>query len=290
MKYGIYYAYWEKEWGGDYLPYIQKVKDLGFDVLEVACASFEKEPETYFEKLRIEAERVGITLTGGYGPSFERHIAAEDGNKVKQSFAYYQNMFHKMQLAGIKSLGGALYSYWPVDYTRPVDKPGEWRRSMTAMQSLADLAATFDITLNMEVINRFEGYLLNTAEEGMEYVRAVDRENVKIMLDTFHMNIEEDSLTEAIKHAGASLGELHVGEANRRPPREGRMDWKGIFSALKAIRYDGLVVMEPFVQMGGQVGRDIKVFRDLSKGASQQKLDKEAAASVAFLRRIAGEV
>ena len=57
MKLGIYYAFWEKEWGGNFLPYIQKVKDLGFDILEVACGNFDKEPEDFFCALREEAER-----------------------------------------------------------------------------------------------------------------------------------------------------------------------------------------------------------------------------------------
>ena len=86
------------------------------------------------------------------------------------------------------------------------------------MQRLADLASDHGITLGMEALNRFEGYLINTAQECIDYVRAVDRPNVKVMLDTFHMNIEEDSLTDAIRRSGKLLGHFHVGEANRRCP------------------------------------------------------------------------
>jgi D-psicose/D-tagatose/L-ribulose 3-epimerase len=138
----------------------------------------------------------------------------------------------------------------------------------------------------MEALNRFEGYLLNTAEEAVAYVKAVGRDNVKVMLDTFHMNIEEESFSAAIHAAGSYLGHFHIGEPNRRPPHEGgRMDWAGIAGALREIGYQGTVVMEPFVLMGGQVGSDIKVWRDLSGNGGEKELDEEARKSAAFIRR-----
>ena len=139
----------------------------------------------------------------------------------------------------------------------------------------------------MEALNRFEGYLINDCQEAVAYVRAVDRPNVKVMLDTFHMNIEEDSLVEAIALAGPLLGHFHVGEANRRPPRpQGRIPWKDLAEALRKIGYQGHIVMEPFVRMGGQVGKDISIWRDLSHGATDAQLDQDAAASVAYLRSL----
>ena len=154
---------------------------------------------------------------------------------------------------------------------------------------LEAMAADYGITLNMESLNRFEGYMINEASECIDYVKAVDRPNVKAMLDTFHMNIEEDSITEAIRKSGALLGHFHVGEANRRCPGPGgRFDWAEIGKVLKEINYGGYVVMEPFVTMGGQVGKDISIWRDLSHGATEEQLDADAAASVAYLRRVMG--
>lgn len=284
MQYGIYYAYWEKEWGGDFIPYVEKVRDLGFDILEVACGDFHTQPREYFEELGAVARANGIQLTGGYGPRPEHNLSSPDPDVVAGAFAFYEDIFPKMALAGISSLGGAGYSYWPVDYGGPIDKAGDLKRSIENMQSLAALAADNGISLYMEVLNRFEGYLLNDAAEGIDYVRAVDRENVKLMLDTFHMNVEEDDLVDAILSAGDLLGELHVGEPNRRPPRPGRLPWQEIGRALRQIGFSGPVVMEPFVTMGGQVGKDIRIWRDLSQGASTAELDADVERSLVFLK------
>ena len=101
---------------------------------------------------------------------------------------------------------------------------------------------------------------------------------------TFHMNIEEDDMFAAIRKAGKKLGHFHVGENNRRLPGKGGLDWYHIGEALREIGYDGNVVMEPFVQQGGGVGNDIKIWRDLSHGADGKQLDDDASNSVAYLR------
>lgn len=284
MKFGIYYPYWEKEWGGDALAYIPKVKKLGFDVLEVATADFVTKDPSYFIDMKKAAEDNGILLTGGYGPDRKNDIGAPDSAGLSAALDFYKKMFEQMELAGIHSLGGALYSYWPVTEL-DFDKKTDLERSISGMQKLADIAADYQITLNMEALNRFEGYLINTCKECVQYVDAVGKPNVKVMLDTFHMNIEEDSFLDAIRQAGNRLGHFHVGEANRRPPREGRFPWKEIGKALRSIGYDGCIVMEPFVMPGGSVGRDIRVWRDIVADTSEEALDNDARESVAFLRR-----
>lgn len=285
MKYGIYYAYWEKQWGVDYLPYIGRAARLGFDILEISCASLAEISAARQKTLRAAADDAGITLTGGYGPRPIENIASADPAVVANCLDFWAKTFPALQTLGVTKVGGGLYSYWPVDYTKPVDKAAELERSVANMKRLAALAEEYSITLCMEVLNRHEGYLLNTAAEGLAYVEAVGEPNVKVMLDTYHMNFEEDSFEEAIRTAGASLGHVHVGECNRRLPRaEGRMPWASIGKTLRDIGYDGTIVMEPFVLTGGQVGRDIRVWRDLSDGADAEKLDEEARESLAFLK------
>ncbi|MDR3248795.1 MAG: TIM barrel protein [Treponema sp.] len=294
MQFGIYYAYWERQWGGDYLRYPKKVADLGFDILEISCASLAKLGAAALKELRQAAEDAGVRLTGGYGPKPQENLASGDRAIVRDAFEFWDRTFDALESLGVTLVGGGLYSYWPVDYgtagEQSFDKPADLQRSIKNMKRLGDMAAKHHITLGMEALNRFEGYLLNTAQETLDYVTAVGRDNVKVMLDTFHMNIEEDSITDAIRTAGKHLGHFHLGEANRRPPREGgRIDWKSVAATLHEIGYDGAVVMEPFVLQGGQVGSDIKIWRDLIANGGETELDEEARRSVAFVRKVFGK-
>lgn len=286
MKYGIYFAYWEKEWNADQKSYISKVKKLGFDILEISCAMLKNISREELVEMRDMARAEGVTLTAGYGPGPSENLASSDEAVVKNAVAFYTDILKKLEILDIHTLGGGIYSYWPVDYTKPIDKEGDWKRSVKNVKTVGKIAQECGVDYCLEVLNRFEGYLLNTCAECRQFVEEVDVPAVKIMLDTFHMNIEEDSMTEAILLAGDRLGHFHVGENNRRLPGKGNLPWYQIGSALRAIGYDKNVVMEPFVKSGGKVGSDIKIWRDLSMGAATEQLDRDAAASVAFLRNV----
>lgn len=286
MKYGIYFAYWEKEWNADQKSYISRVKKLGFDVLEISCAMLKAISTQELMEMKKMAANAGITLTAGYGPGANENLASANEDVVKNAVAFYTDILKKLEILDIHTLGGGIYSYWPVDYTKPIDKAGDWERSVKNVRTVGKIAGECGVDYCLEVLNRFEGYLLNTCAECKAFVEQVDVPAVKIMLDTFHMNIEEDSMVEAILLAGDRLGHFHVGENNRRLPGKGGMPWYEIGSALRAIGYDKNIVMEPFVRNGGGVGSDIKVWRDLSKGATDEMLDQDAAASVAFLKNV----
>ena len=284
MQYGIYYAFWEQEWDAEYTRYIEKVARLGFDILEIGAHRIAEYTQSQLAEIRQCAEQHNIILTAGIGLSADQNLSSPDPDIRRAGREFLQSTFAALEKLNIKMIGGSLYSYWPIDYSKPVDKRGDWERSIAEMHSVARTAAQHNVTLCLEVLNRFETYLLNTAEEGLSYIRELDEPNVKLMLDTFHMNIEEDSIAAAIRRAGASLGHLHTGECNRRLPGKGRQPWREIGEALRDIGYTGSVVMEPFVKMGGTVGSDIKVWRDLSEGASESEMDSAAAAALSFLR------
>ena len=284
MKYGIYFAYWEKSWNADYRKYIEKVKRLGFDILEISCAALKNATMEELLELKALAKEYGVTLTAGYGPAANENLASADDAVVKNAIAFYTDILKKLEILDIHVIGGGVYSYWPIDYSKPIDKAGDWDRSVRNVRTVAKMAGELGVDYCLEVLNRFEGYLLNTAEEAKKFVEEVDMPAAKIMLDTFHMNIEEDSMVSAIRLAGDKLGHFHVGENNRRLPGKGGLPWYEIGCALRDIGYDKNIVMEPFVINGGEVGSDIKVWRDLSKGASEEKLDLDAKNSVDFLR------
>lgn len=292
MQHGIYYAYWEHEWGGDYKYYIRKVAEMGFDILEIAAGSLPEYTDSELKELKKCAEENKVRLTVGYGPSPENNIASSDAAVRAHALEFYKDLFERMEKIGSDLIGGALYSCWPVDYSGMIDKKGDWERGIQGVAKMGKLAAGYGIkTLGMECLNRFENHVLNTAEEGTRFVKSVrelEKEacNVKVMLDTFHMNIEEENIGNAIRTAGELLGHFHTGECNRMVPGTGRMDWEEISSALKEIHYDGAVVMEPFVVPGGQIGKDIKVWREIVPDTSEKALDEDAKKALEFQRRI----
>lgn len=286
MKYGIYYAYWEKEWEADYVPYVERVARLGFDLLEVGAKPLPDYSKEQILALRKRAEELNIILTAGYGPVYMHNIGSKDMAIRRNATEWFKRLFDVMGQLEIRLLGGALYSYWPIDFTKPVNKEEDWKYSVEGIRILAELARPYGICLGMEVLNRFENHLLNTAEEGICFVKEVAKENVKVMLDTFHMNIEEDDIAEAIRKTGKFLGHFHTGECNRKVPGQGRMPWKEIGEALHKIGYDGSVVMEPFVRRGGQIEKDIHIWRELRGEITDEMLDAEAGEALRFEKRM----
>ncbi|MDP9790475.1 sugar phosphate isomerase/epimerase family protein [Agrobacterium sp. CCNWLW32] len=288
MKHGIYYSYWEHEWSAKFGPYIEKVAKLGFDIIEVAAHHINDYSDAELAAIRQSARDNGIILTAGIGPSKTKNLSSEDASVRAAGKAFFERTLSNVAKLDIHTIGGALHSYWPIDYSQPVDKAGDYARGVEGINGIADFANDLGINLCIEVLNRFENHVLNTAAEGVAFVKDVGKNNVKVMLDTFHMNIEEDSFGEAIRTAGPLLGHFHTGESNRRVPGKGRMPWHEIGLALRDINYTGAVVMEPFVKTGGTIGSDIKVWRDLSGGADLAKMDEDARNALAFSRFVLG--
>ncbi len=282
---GIYFAYWTKEWDADFIYYINKVARLGFNTLEICPGNLIGLPKGKCLDIRKAADAAGIDLTYCIGIAPQYDLASEDENVQKAGIAYQKQLIDVMHTMGGDTIGGILYSCWPCNFTQGItDKRPWWERSVRNMKEVSAYANAHGVTMCMEVVNRFEQILLNTAAEAVQYCQDVDNPSCRILLDTYHMNIEEDSFSDAIKTAGKYLAHMHIGETNRKTPGMGKMDWNTICGALNEIGYTGHVVMEPFVKMGGTVGGDIKVWRDLSDDADEQRLDEMAAAACTFIR------
>jgi len=283
-KIGIYYAYWTHEWDVDFHPFIDKSADLGFDILEVNAGTVGQMTHQERQNLKAHAHDRGLQLSYCIGLPHQYDVASEDASVRQRGISYLQQMARAIGEIGGGPMGGILYSSWPA--TMPpgeTDKRPYIERSVTSIKEAAKDAEDNNVTFNMEVVNRFEQFIMNTCDEALAYVEAVDSPNVKVMLDTFHMNIEEDFVGTAILKAGDKLGHFHIGENNRMPPGYGHIPWTEVGAALRQINYTGYVVMEPFLMPGGQVGQDIKVFRDLSVGLD---LDEEARKAVLFTRGV----
>lgn len=282
-KVGIYYAYWTRDWDADFLPFVDKVAELGFDILEVNSGTVTRMNNAERDRLRFAAEKKGIELTFCIGLTKDYDVASEDASVRKRGVQFLQETAEMLRYMHAKTVGGILYGSWPGSLPEGVtDKRPYVDRSVQSMKEVMKSAEDCNVFFNMEVVNRFEQYIMNTAAEAVEYCERVGSEHCKILLDAFHLNIEEDNIHDAIVAAGQRLGHFHLGETNRKAPGRGRMPWDEIARALREINYRNAVVMEPFLQPGGEVGRDIRIYRDLSVGID---LDQEAKRALEFMRR-----
>lgn len=284
MKFGTYFAYWEQEWTADYIHYCSRVSNLGFDILEIAAAALPEMNRSQLIELRNAARNSSISLTSCIGMPSHLNVASEDEATRRKGIDFLKRILESMDLIDSRILGGIIYAYWPCDFSKPFNKPQAWENSLRSIRELAITAADFGITLTVEVVNRFEQFLINDAREAVDFVRQTGSNAVKIMLDSFHMNIEEDQIGDSIRYAGSYLGHFHIGENNRKVPGKGHMPWAEIGQALRDINYSAGVVMEPFVRVGGTVGNDIKVFRDLSEGVDDKGLDDDIRQSLIFVK------
>ncbi len=281
-KIGIYYAFWTHDWDADFVPYAQKVADLGFDILEVNAGTVTNMSNAERDRLKAAADEAGVELTYCIGLPAAYDLASPDDAVRKTGIDFLKRQAEMMRYMGGNVLGGIIYSSWPGKLPGDASDKRPWvERSVASMREVMKVVEDCGVTFCVEVVNRFEQFIINDSAEAVAYCKQVGSPNCKILLDTFHMNIEEDSFHDAIVIAGDLLGHFHLGETNRKAPGRGRIPWQEIGGALGKIHYRGALTMEPFLMPGGEVGRDISVYRDLREGLD---LDEEARRACVFVR------
>ena len=281
-KIGMSYTYWTQEWDVDINPYIDKAATLGMDVLEVNAGTVGNMPSAERKKLKGHADARNLGLSFCFGLPPECDLASEDEAVRRNGILSLTKIAQSIGEIGGVRISGVLYGCWPAFLPMDVtDKRPYVDRSMSSMKQVIKAAEDNNVILNMEVVNRYEHYLMNTAEEAVDYVKGVDSPNAKVLLDTFHMNIEEDTIASAVETAGNYLGHIHLGENNRKTPGNGHFPWEELANALKKVNYQGWLVMEPFLTQGGQIGQAVRIWRDVGKGMD---LDKEAIKAARFVR------
>lgn len=285
-KLGIFMNFWEKNWDADHVKYIKKASEIGFDVLEFQAHPLLEMSDEKIRSLKKAADEVGIELTYGLGLDARYDIASDDETVRRGGVEYLKRIVERIAVAEGKILSGVCYAGWGVPDKMIDDKRKNVEYSVNCMKQIIKTAEDCGVSYCVEAVNRFEGYIINTAKEALEYIKAVDSPNIGVLLDTYHMNIEESNIGDAIRLVGDDLIAFHTGENNRTAPGRGHLNWDEIFSALSDINYSGRIVCEPFVMMGGQVGKDIYVFRDLLEDPTEERLDAEAKHILEFQKKM----
>ena len=142
------------------------------------------------------------------------------------------------------------------------------------MRAVAEHAGSVDVILGVECLNRFETYLLNSHSDSARFAREVDHPNCRVMYDTFHANIEEKSVTEAIKSCSDVLAHVHISENDRSTPGAGDIRWEETFDALKEVNYDQWLTVEAFGLALPEIAAATKIWRRMYE--SEEQLARDA--------------
>ena len=285
-KLGIFMNFWENTWKADHIKYIKKAAEIGFDVLEFQAQPLLEMTESRMDEIKKTAADCGIELTYSLGLDKKYDISSTDEGVRKGGVRYLSDIMKRVAYMDGKIISGVSYAGWGVPENTDFDREELTANSVGCMRELIKQAEDFGITYGIEAVNRFEGVIVNTAEDAVRYVEMVDSPNIGVLLDTYHMNIEENKIGDAIRYAGDKLVGFHTGENNRTAPGRGHLDWDEIFKALSDVNYQGRIVSEPFVMSGGEVGRDIYVWRNLVSDTSESTIDSEAKFLLNFERKM----
>ena len=221
-----------------------------------AAASAKKAGYDYIEMLMIEPDKIdvamtkevlseyGLSATASLGLSPETDVTSTNPSIVKKGDELLRKVVDKLHAIGSTELCGVIYCSLG-KYPGPASAENR-ANSISAVTRLADYAADKGININLEVVNRYETNIMNTGKEGLKFLEAVNRENAYLHLDTYHMNIEEDGMSQAVLDAGDALGYVHIGESHRGYLGSGNVDFDTFFTALKKINYSGPITFESF--------------------------------------------
>ena len=285
-KLGIFMNFWERKWDADYRYYIDKVKRIGYDILEFQAQPLLDIPDEECRAVKRYADEKGVDLSYSLGLSMRYDVSSADPDVRAAGVRYLSDIVRKIAVMEGKLFSGVTYAGWgiPKGFVDVDEKKAMFEHSVDSMRQVMRVAEAEGVTVCVEAVNRFESPLINTAVEAVAYADAVASPNIGIHLDTYHMNIEENSIRDAILLVGKRLTHFHTGENNRNVPGRGHINWDEVFAALREIDYRNAIVSEPFLMMGDEVGYDIRVWRPILENPTEERLDDEAAFLLSFTR------
>ncbi len=254
------------------------VAGYGYDMIEVCI----EDPRLLTPRwVATQAARTGLAVSvcGAFGPG--RDISSENPQVRAAAFEYLHHCVDFAQAVGSPHVAGPMYA--ATGLTRMLssaERDAQRERAVSGLRQVADRASAMGVGLAIEPLNRFETDLVNTVEQGVELCRMIDRPNVGLMLDTFHMNIEEKNLGDAVRSAGELVFHVQVSENDRGTPGTGHIPWQEVFSALSEIEYRGWISVESFLPTVQEIARAVSLWRPVANS-----MDELARDALEFLRR-----
>lgn len=280
MKLGIHAMAWTNHWDNSSLALIDRAKGLGLDFIEIPLlALVDVDPRA----IRARLEATGFEAVTSTVLNAATDLTADDPATRAAGVGYLTRCVEATAALGARQFSGVIYSEIG---RRPPFRPDErhWTWAAEGLRAVATRAVDLGVTVAIEPVNRYETFLVNTAEQAVRLCELIDRPNVGIHLDTYHMNIEETRWDEPVRRAGARLCHLHLCENDRGIPGTGLVNWDTLFATLDALGYSGYAAMESFVDVSDDMRPATPVWRDLAPSG-----DELVRQGMRFLRAKAAE-
>jgi D-psicose/D-tagatose/L-ribulose 3-epimerase len=261
LQFGGHSLVWAGDWSQKSARFAaSSASKAGYDLIEILIAEPEKIDAAMTRDVLAE---FNLKAAGCFVLNGKTDISSADKSIVKAGEDLARRAIDKLaEIGGVDLDGPFASSLQP--YDQPATKENR-DNSVQAMKRLADYAADKGINLNIEIVNRYESNLMNTAKEGLVYLDEVDKPNVYLHLDTYHMNIEEDGMVDGVLAAADRIGYVHIGESHRGYLGTGNVDFDSFFGALKKINYSGPITFESFssVVVDPALSNALRIWRNL---------------------------
>jgi D-psicose/D-tagatose/L-ribulose 3-epimerase len=244
VKFAVSTWLWTSPFDKETISLFPKIKSFGFDAVEIPV----EDPSLIdLPSLKTALADNGLApiICGAFGTS--RDLTNDDSTFHQTSFDYLDACFEITSSLGAKFVAGPMYSaVGKARLVSPEQRKIEWNRAVKNLRIVCQKARIHGLEIALEPLNRFETDLINTCEELMELIKAINEPEAKVILDGFHMNIEERDAEAAIKLAGEKLIHFQVSENYRGTPGTGQTRWDAYRRGLEAINYKGAVSIESF--------------------------------------------
>ena len=239
---GVHALVWTGGWNAsDAAHAIAQTKRAGYEIIEIPLL----DPSSVDAVLtRNLLDENGLQATCSLGLSGATDVSSEDPAEVAAGETLLRSALQCAVDFGSPYMGGILYSAFQ-KYMRPPTAAGR-ANAIGVIKRIARQAASDGVTLGLEVVNRYETNLLNTADQALAFIAEVDEPNVGVHLDTYHMNIEEDDMFGPVRRCGDKLVYVHIGESHRGYLGSGSVDFSTFFKALAEQGYAGTITFESF--------------------------------------------
>jgi D-psicose/D-tagatose/L-ribulose 3-epimerase len=257
VQIGVNTLLWTASFGESNFLVLERIKKWGFDLVEVATFDFEGFPAA---KVRNAIRDAGLACSVCTALTGDRNLAGPDPGR---GFDFLRRAIEASAEIGATVLSGPFCA--PVGYLpgrRRTDD--EWKQVVEYLRRLGSILDQHGVSLAAEAINRFETYFLNTAADSARLVDQVAHPRVGILFDTFHANIEERNVANAVPLLGSRIKNVHASENDRGTPGSGHVPWAEVFAALHRIGYDGPVVIESFGSAMPELAAATCIWRDLA--------------------------